>query len=128
MGSVPTTVNKAADFTTRITAVLFKMLEKVLEGLSETYAPFLAAPFVKQCFEFIINWLGEKLSIAIQEDELCLVITFQTTTEKNGYVNAMARLKALPVGGDQNAINDALQKAKDAMDNLGHFDGWAGTH
>lgn len=105
MGELPT--NGAVVVTTKITAALFKLLERFISTLGETYQPWLNAPFVRQLFEAAIGFLGEKLSAIFQEDEALLIISFQSAQDKAHYQTALENLRK---GDDP----DALKKARDA--------------
>jgi hypothetical protein len=110
--------NSAVDLSNKITAALMKLLEQFLAILGESYAPVLALPFVKFFFEYTINYLGEKLSVVLQQDEALLIISFQSAQDKAHYQTALENLRK---GDDP----DALKKARDAASAIIN---WPGVH
>lgn len=117
--------NKQAQRANELTQWLIKLAALATKAVAEGQLKFLTIPLIKQAFEYIVEQLMQKLSILIQEDLTVLIINFQTEAEKNAFNAAMEKLKSIPIEGDPNAISDALKKAKEAMDNLGHWDGSA---
>lgn len=116
-------VNHDAELANQLTRWLMKLADMALKMLAESQFPFLATPVIRQIFEFIVGTLMQKLSVLIQEDVTVLILNFQTEAEKKAFNAAMEKLKKFPIGGDPNELNEALKKAKAAMDALGHWDG-----
>jgi hypothetical protein len=106
-----------------MTAALFKLLEFLSAKAGETYVTFLNAPIVRQIFEHLINYLGEKLSYFLQEDETLLIIDCQTAEKRSRYQRTFSFLESLPEGATDEQIQDALKKARDASDHAIHWPG-----
>lgn len=125
MGDTPTTVNEAATIANKILRTCVDGFIIVVDSALMTQAPWLKLPIVSQIYHFILNKLGDKLYEFFGTGTTFLIIDFQTVQEKNNYMVAIALLREAEKSGDPNAINEAREKAKQAMASLIHWDGSA---
>lgn len=126
MGSTPLpTTNKTAAGVDTAIADGTLAAEQAVEKAAEASAPFLAFPFIKQCFEAFANWL---MGVASKTGQLALtfVITrVQTAEEGSALDQANKAVEAAILSGDANAITSAEAAFQKAQSSAVNSDGSA---
>lgn len=109
-----------------------QLAEHSLETLIETQVPIFALPVIKQVEEFtideIVGFVGNKISIGLQQVGTYIVIDTQVNSEKKGVSKALADLMMAEKSGDPQRITDAIKAYADAQSALIHDDGSAPAH
>lgn len=124
MANEPVEINPIASFLTKFVSMAITQAgAPALEAFAETELPFLAAPVVKQIFEYAINQFAQKLSVSTQNGIITLVVDVQTDSELHGILTAALALNAANASGDTNAISKATQDAISAWGDVIHWDG-----
>jgi hypothetical protein len=129
----PTTTNAAATEANTVINTVMEGVEKVVETSVETEietaAPIFAVPVIKQIEEFTINelvqYLGNKASIALQQVGTFVIIDTQVTAESKAASTALANLLAAYKTGNQATITAAIQAFANANSALDHDNGSA---
>jgi hypothetical protein len=137
MGDAPSTTNSAAQAVdSALKSIINDVVISAAKAAAVAAAPWLAWPVVSQLFDALLGWIGGYVYTAMAEWSTIGVIDVQTWIEKSDYQTALTQLKAARdeavqnlqaagKAGDQNAINAAKQKFKDAFQSLVHWDGSA---
>lgn len=93
---------------------------KSAETAVKVALPDLALPVVSSIVDFVIGKFGDYFYTFLAEHATILVINFETKQEKDNFMGAINELQTAV---DPAAHQAALQKAKDALAKLGHWDG-----
>ena len=135
--AAPSTTNQTAQTFDNILSSdamgkLVPLAEAAANTAAEVAEPWLAAPVVKEVFEFLDDEAIEKLSglllqFAVQNG-IKLIITVQTDVEKATYSAAEGDLKAALLTNDPAKIAAAKLEFNNAADGVIYSDGSVNTH
>lgn len=125
MADTPATTNEAVSIANKVTRFAITVGVTAAEIAAKTALPILGAPVLSQIVDFIIGKMGDFLYVFFAEHETIMIINFQTAEQKNAYMDSVAKLQAAQLSGDQKAHDEALEKAKEALANLAHWNGTA---
>lgn len=123
---VPTTENKVASIVNQILAGLIEGTgEAAVEAALVAQNPWLALPFVKQIFEFVLNKVGAILYKEVALAATKIIIDAQINVEEGSVNTAFQDLQMAVAGGDTDAIAKASSDLSAAYAALIHYDGSA---
>lgn len=128
MGS-PTQTNSFAQLVVDIISGLIEGVgAQALEATAEIDIPLLAAPVIKQVFEFVVEKELAKISIGVEQGAVTIIFNIQTDNEVSRAIKATLALKAAKAKGDPNEIKQADDDADKAYQDLIHWDGTVSLH
>lgn len=129
MGSAPVKENAFASFINKLISMLVTgVAAPVIEKFAEEQFPPLALPVVKQIFEHLVDKYAGKLSFAMQDGALTIVIDIQTDAELRATLKSLADLQEAHKRGNPDEIKKAVEKAMDDWGDIIHWDGIATKH
>lgn len=124
--SAPNTENQAASIVNGILAdIISGAGESVIEAEALAAAPWLALPFVKQIFEFILDKIAALIYEQAADAATKLIIDLQINAEESSASVTFANLQMALASGDATAIKKASEDLDDAYGRLIHYDGSA---
>jgi hypothetical protein len=126
MGSSPTTTNQAA-------SVVNDVLKAIIEGAGVPeveaaillQAPWLGLPFIKQFFEWGLNWVASYFYVSAANAATKIVIDVQVNMEQSNVIQSFQNLQMAIASGDQKAIEQASLDLDKSYGALIHSDGAA---
>lgn len=111
--------NEAATLVNRGLAALFAWLKGLSNTAARADAPWLNLPIISTIFEFFLNKVEALAYKHAATGGSFIVIHFQTTMERDEYVNAFEALRIAQAKGDTGEERKAaLERARRAADNL----------
>jgi hypothetical protein len=110
-----------------INAVVYDLAQTSFKVWARAQLPFLNLPVISQMFDWLMGLIIGNFCRILSRGSTFAVINFQTDLEKWAYRGAEAKLRAVHLGGDQNAISQATIEFKEALRALVRFDGTGPT-
>lgn len=110
------------------------LIDKIIQGLIFTVGvnaaiaaataalPFLGLPIISNIFRGIVNYVATQIYNVLEPVVIFTVIDDITNAENQAYVASIRELQLAIASGDQNAIDAATAKTRDALSKLIHFD------
>jgi hypothetical protein len=122
--SAPTLVNKPVAVVEAIIHALIAGVGKTgIIALGISLQPWLAYPGIKQLFSWLVGYLTENISKALQETAADAIIDAQAQAQKKACNEAFDALKQAEEQGDDNALTLATNQVKEALGRLIHYGG-----
>ena len=134
--TTPTTTNATATTVNTDVNDVVKAAEQIAitaeETALDTAAPFFAVPVIKEITDEVLTlgteYLGGKISVAVQQVGTFVVIDTQVSSEKSGISAALATLMLAEKSGNAQAIQEAIAAYAKAQSALINSDGSATAH
>lgn len=121
--SDPTTSNPTVSIAGQINSVIFEAVVVSVETYAEAQIPLLAAPVLKQIFEFIVEKIAGLLEEQLQTFVAFTIIDLGEASKNQAYKQAVSDLQIALHKGDPNGITQAKASFKDTFSTLVHWSG-----
>jgi hypothetical protein len=102
---------------------IFKIGVNLAEKAIVVQVPFLGLPVINSIFNGIVGWLANQIYQQFAKFVDFGIIDLQVGTEEQSVAVALAALKAAQAGGDEVAIQKALQNFGTAVGGLTNLQG-----
>lgn len=125
MENAPEVQNPTASFVNKGLRIAIDVGVTLASAAAKTALPILGLPVVSWVTDFVIGKVGDYFYVFFAEHATITILHFQTAQEKQSFDGAINSLRIAKASGDQNAHDEALKKAKEALAKLAHWDGVA---